>query len=102
LLPAVVIPGATVVETEAVLFEPFRSLVEAVTLAFVWTVPEPVGAVMVTTTGGASPTARLGRVQTTVEEPEQLQPLPEALTSVAPEGTVAERETEVAEVGPAL
>src|SRR4029453_12342725 len=88
--------------THAELFDPFRSLVEAVTETAVWIVPEPVGASTVIVTGGASPTARFGLVQFTVEEPEQVQPLPEALTSVAPAGTVADRETFVAAVGPAL
>src|SRR5262249_20010229 len=91
LLPAVGAAGIalTVVEAFAELFAADGSFVLAATDAVFVAVPGAVGAVIATVIAGAAPGESDGRVHVTVAVPLQVQPPPEADTSVAPAGSAS-------------
>ena len=91
----------TVVICVAVLLPGIGSALVAVTVAVSVMVPGAFGAVMTIEIGGALPGGSDGRVQvTTPAACVQVQPVPVALTNVAPAGSVSVTVMPVAVLGP--
>src|SRR5262249_28912247 len=92
----------TVVLAALVLLPAAGSLAAEVTGTAFVAIPDAAGASKEIAIAGAAPAARAGRVHVIVLVPEQLQPVPEADTRLAPAGMVSVTDTEVASDGPAF